>query len=220
MSWKTRTCQSIIRKAEQLASPLTFVAEFSEMRFLGILASILSLSMIGNTLGVTVPLDIKDKYIIGETYKEKESLNKTIFEDELSYESNRFAELNTKILKLAIAERYYQRAINEIICSMSHGLYIIYEHDRKGNYIRNDIWYSCINKLERLEVAMLKFKRDHIGISKTTDEDIMKCNSKSRLFELEAEFPPYKHLIIDGEEPKAHDAKAFLECVRRRENEL
>ena len=65
MSWKTRTCQSIIRKAEQLASPLTFVAEFSEMRFLGILASILSLSMIGNTLGVTVPLDIKDKYIIG-----------------------------------------------------------------------------------------------------------------------------------------------------------
>ena len=173
MSWKTRTCQSIIRKAEQLASPLTFVAEFSEMRFLGILASILSLSMIGNTLGVTVPLDIKDKYIIGETYKEKESLNKTIFEDELSYEVNIFAELDTKILKLAIAERYYQRAINEIICSRSHGLYIIYEHDRKGNYIRNDIWYSCINKLERIEFEMLKFKRDHIGISKTTDEDIM-----------------------------------------------
>ena len=219
MSWKMRTYQSIIIKVEQFASQFTALAESLKKLFVGFLASILSLSMAGNASGEIFSPDIKIRFIIIETYNNKEPLNKTIFETNLSIEARQFEFIDKKTLKIAMAERYYQREINEIVCSMSVGLYISYESELNG-YIRNDKWHSCMNKLQSLDDKMLKFKRDHIGISKKYDEKIMKCNEETRLLELEADFPPYKHLIIDGEKPRTYDPKAFLECVRHRENQL
>jgi hypothetical protein len=74
---------------------------------------------------------------------------------------------------------------------------------------------SCINNLTEISGEMFYFVQSYRDLDEK-GLNISSCEAKTRLIQMELRYPPYDWMKIKGyEQPKAYDAKAFLECVRK-----